>query len=255
MSSNRTPNAGSALYRSELSVTPLPEILATVDRYKAPGVVECRRGDEVKKIFLEEGQIVFATSSDRADSLGDRLLRDGKITQAQYDESVRLLRTTGKRQGTILADMKALEPKDLFVSLREQIQEIVWSIFAWTEGSVTFSPGREKHLEFVKLKIPVLQAVLQGVRRMPDARSLVARLGNKTTLLIRTGNNVEGIKLTNDEQALLDRVDGKRVLYELVNSPPLAASENARILYAFFAIELIAVTEPRQIKVQIKAPR
>jgi hypothetical protein len=42
------------------------------------------------------------------------------------------------------------------------------------------------------------------------------------------------------------------VLYELVNTPPLAASDNARILYAFFALGLIVPREPRQIKVQIK---
>jgi hypothetical protein len=254
-SSNRNRSADGAIYRTDLAQTPLPEILATIERYKAPGVVECRRGQDVKKIYLEDGQIVFATSSDRADSLGDRLLREGKITRNQYDESVRLLRETGKRQGVILAEMKAIEPKALFVSLRDQIQDIVWAVFAWSEGAVTFTPGREKHLEFVKLRIPVLQAVLQGVRRMPDARALVARLGSKATLLARTEAAVEGVKLSEEEQRLLDLVDGKRVLFELVNTPPLAASDNARILYAFFAVGLIGVAESRQIKVQIKAPK
>lgn len=252
-SSKGTRSADGALYRTELAQTPLPEILATIERYKAPGVIECRRGDEVKKIYLEDGQIVFASSSVRADSLGDRLLREKKITQSQYDESVKLLRQSGKRQGVILAEMKAIEPKALFVALRDQIQEIVWSVFAWREGNVTFTPGREKHLEFVKLRIPVLQAVLQGVERMPDARALVARLGSKATLLTRTGNAINGVKLNEDEQRLLDLVDGTRALFELVNSPPLARPENARILYAFFAAGLIAVAESRQIKVQIKA--
>ena len=58
--------------------------------------------------------------------------------------------------------------------------------------------------------------------------------------------------LNDDEQRLLDAVDAKRVLYELVNTPPLPSSDNARILYAFFALGLIVPREPRQIKVQLK---
>ncbi len=239
------------LYQSDLAQTPLPEILVTIHRYKAPGVVECRRGEETKRIYLDHGQIIFASSTDRHDSLGDKLLREGKITRQQYDESVRLL-SSGKRQGAILAEMKVLAPKDLFVAVREQIQEIVWSIFAWHDGTVLFTPGRDKHLEFVKIEISVPQAILQGVRHMPDARALVGRLGTKTTLFERTANKLEELALSADEQRLLDAVDGKRVLFELVSTPPLASADNARILYAFFALQLIALKQPKQIKVQVK---
>jgi len=240
-------------YQTDLAQTPLPEILFTIHRLKAPGMLECRRGDETKKIFFDNGQVIFASSSNIADSLGDKLLRDGKITREQYDESVRRLKTTGKRQGTILAEMKILEPKDLFISVREQIQQIVWSVFGWESGTVAFTPGRDKHLEFVKLQIPIPQAVLQGVRRMPDARALVARLGTRTTVLQRTDVASDELHLGADEQRLLDAVDGRNVLSELVATPPLTAGDNARILYAFFALGLIVVRRPTgQIKVQVK---
>ena len=245
--------APAPLYQSDLAQTPLPEILVTIHRHRAPGVIECRRNDdEVKHIFLDQGQIIFASSNRVSDSLGDKLLRDGRITREQYDESVERLKASGKRQGTILAEMKVLEPRDLFVAVREQIQEIVWSIFGWESGTVGFTPGRDKHLEFVKLAIPIPQAILHGVRRMPDARALVARLGVKTTLLERTSVAVTDVTLTADEQRLLDLADGKRALYELVTTPPLPSPENARILYAFFALQLVAVRTAQHIKVQVK---
>jgi hypothetical protein len=254
VSFNEQSPASTPQYQSDLAQTPLPEILFTIHRYKAPGVLECRRDDEVKRLFFDQGSVIFASSSSLADSLGDKLLREGRITQEQYDESVRLLKTSGKRQGTILAEMKILEPRDLFVAVRDQIQDIVWSIFAWEHGTVTFTPGRDKHLEFVKLEIPIPQAVMQGVRRMPDARALVARLGPRTTLLQKSDSIVDGLQLTNEEQHLLDACDGKQMLAELVNTPPLAAGENARILYALYALRLIVVRRsPGQIKVQLKA--
>jgi hypothetical protein len=253
VSANEESSSTNPQYQSDLAQTPLPEILFTIHHHKAPGMLECKHGDETKKIFFDNGQVIFAASSNIADSLGDKLLREGKITQEQYDESVRRLKTTGKRQGTILAEMKVLEPRDLFVSVREQIQEIVWSVFSWDKGTVGFSPGRDKHLEFVKLQIPIPQAVLQGVRRMPDARALVARLGTRTTVLQRSDSTIEGLHLRDDEQRLLDAADGRRVLSDLVATPPLAPGENARILYALFALRLLAVRRPTgQIKVQVK---
>lgn len=256
-SSNEHSPSPAPQYQTDLAQTPLPEILFTIHRHKAPGMLECRRPREtdveIKKIFFDQGQVIFASSSNIADSLGDKLLRDGKITREQYDESVRRLKATGKRQGTILAEMKILEPKDLFVSVREQIQEIVWSVFGWDKGTVAFSPGRDKHLEFVKLQIPIPQAVLQGVRLMPDARVLVARLGTRTTVLQRTETPSDDLHLGADEQRLLDAVDGRRVLSDLVNTPPLTPGENARILYALFALGLLVVRRPSgQIKVQVK---
>jgi hypothetical protein len=151
-----------------------------------------------------------------------------------------------------LIDMRVLEPKDLFVALREQIQEIVWSLYAWDSGVVEFTPGRDKHLEFVKIEIPIPQAILQGVRRMPDARSLVARLGTKTTLLERTENDAAvDLALSADERVVFDAIDGKTPLVDLVATPSLSAADNARILYGLFALQLIAVRQP--VRVQIKS--
>ncbi len=240
------------MYQTDLAQIPLPEILVTVHRYRAPGMIECRNGDVVKRIYLDRGEIIFATSNRLADSLGDKLLREGKITREQYDASIQLLRKTGKRHGVTLLEMKLLEPKDLFVSLRDQIQEIVWSVFEWTSGTVAFTPGREKHLEFVKIEISIAQAVLRGARHLPDAKRLLGRLGTRTTVLERTPNALLGSTLTPDEQSLLDAVDGRRTLFELVNRPPLLPGDSARILYALFALQLIAVKQAKTIKVQVK---
>jgi hypothetical protein len=110
-------------------------MLVTIHRYKAPGVIECRRGDVTKRIYLDRGHIIFATTNQISESLGDKLLREGKLTHEQYDDSVKLLRTTGKRHGVTLVEMKIITPQELFRAVREQLQEIVWSIFTWDSGA------------------------------------------------------------------------------------------------------------------------
>jgi hypothetical protein len=238
------------MFQTDLAQTPLPEMLVTIHRYKAPGVIECRQGEVVKRIYLDRGQIIFATTNQLSESLGDKLLREGKITREQYDDSVAMLRTTGKRHGVTLVEMNLITPQELFRAVREQLQEIVWSLFAWDHGAVTFAPGRDKALEFVKVELSIPEAIVRGVRAMPDPRALIARHGTRTTLLSRTEHPLEEVTLSAEEQKLLDTVDGKKPLFTLVATPPLSQADNARLLYAYFALQLIAVRQP--VKVQLK---
>ena len=75
------------VFRSDLEKTPLPEILATVNRYGVPGVLEVTQADVVKRVYLLDGDIIFATSTDRGESLGDYLVRTGEITEAELQQS------------------------------------------------------------------------------------------------------------------------------------------------------------------------
>jgi hypothetical protein len=243
-------------FRSDLGQTPLAEVLATVYRYRVPGIIECTRGEEIKRIYIDAGTIIFATSTNTVDSLGDRLLKAGRITRQQYDESVQRIGEGGKRQGSILVEMRALQPKALFVAVREQVQAIVWSIFPWEEGKVTFRPGRDKHLEFIKLEIPIPRAVLEGVAHS-EARSLIARLGSRATVFEQNPDaEKDDLKvLTAEEKAFLHEIDCKRALSDLTRLAPRSASDNARLLYAFSVLRLIRVKAPKQIKVHIRSSK
>lgn len=253
MSEGEQLNRGIPLYQTDLAETQLPEILLKVHHYKVPGVVECRRGDEVKRIYLDEGAIFFATTNQVTESLGDRLIREGRLSQSQYEDSVRHMRLTGMRHGVTLVNMGLLTKEQLFVTVREQLQEIIDLVFEWTSGAVAFTPGldKEKALEFVKLGLSIPNAILHGAPRMGDARSLVARLGSKATVFERTAVEYADLVLTAGEQLLLSSVSGKRTLYELV----MASAEpgrNAQTLFGFLSLQMIARRESRQVKVQIR---
>lgn len=248
-----SPEPEVPLYQTDLAQTPLPDILVKIYRYKAPGRIECRRADMLKRIYLDDGNIIFASTNLIAESLGDRLLRAGQITQDDYDESLRRVRESGKRHGVALVEMNLLTAAELFDAVRDQIEEILWSIFAWDSASVTFTPGREKHLEFVKVEIPVPEAIMRGVRKMPDARALLARMGTRTTLLEHTKERNVDVRLSADEEAMLSAATGKVPLSDLVNVPPNTPADNARILYGLYALGLVVPKE--RVKVQLKTSR
>lgn len=234
-------------FRGDLSKTPLPEVLQTVHHYKVPGVVVARRGEVEKKIYIWNGDVIFATSTDRHDSLGDVLLRAGTLTQEQFEESVRRLiadRVSGetRRHGAVLVDMGLLTPEQLFASVTQQVRDILFSVFDWEEGEVTFNVGRFRTDEIIQLEIPTRQAILEGVKAVRDARRLVSILGPSWTLFDPTYTPAEigDIALGPGEIRLLQHVDGTKTLRELVGLGPADAGFNAKLLYAFFVLRLIS---------------
>ncbi len=137
--------------------------------------------------------------------------------------------------------MGFIEPHELGSAVRKQVQSIVWSLFAWTSGSVTFRVGTFRDDEVYKIKIPTAKAILEGCRFLADPKDVTARLGGRGAILrpVKRPAHLERLNLEDEEQQLLKLTDGSRTLYELCEAGPLNPGVNARILYGLLAIELI----------------
>lgn len=242
------------LYEDELSNSPLPEILATIEKYKVAGVIIVKDEKFERKIYLNEGKIIFATSTNPDERLGEFLLYKGIITKEQYDESVIRLKRGEGRQGKILVDMKVLTPKELFLYVQEQITEIVYNLFNLNEGKVLFQIGKFKEEEIIKLSIPIKKAIFEGIKKIKDPKRCFQRLGSKTAIYepIFELKDILGLSLTTEETKLLQMVDGKKSLYEIITKGPFTQGMNARILYAFFVLHLISKKSDGVIKIQWK---
>ncbi|MHB8481793.1 MAG: DUF4388 domain-containing protein [Nitrospiria bacterium] len=112
----------------------LPDIFENLRVTKTTGVLKLHQGKAVKSLFFKEGRIIYASSSENEDRLGDILLKTGKINKEQYKISSDFIKKTGKRHGSILVEMGAITPKDLFEGLKRQIREIISSIILWDVG-------------------------------------------------------------------------------------------------------------------------
>jgi hypothetical protein len=229
-------------YRGDLRQTALPEMLFTIYLHRVPGVIECRRGEVLKKVVLRDGAVVHAASSDREDSLGTFLRRADRITADQHvlTDKIRA-NSSDKRHGELLIEHGVLSPALLYEGIQEQIRSIVWSLFSWEEGEVTFSIGEFEDDGMIRIHLPMRQVILQGVKRAPDARALVARLGRKETIFEPTWSTEDLIEVALDdiELKLLRLFDGRRTLYDVCTTGPYSPAENARLVYAFHVLRLI----------------
>lgn len=232
-------------YRGNLAETTLPEMLYTIDRFRVPGVVEARHGRVSKRVFVRGGYIIHAASTDREDSLGAYLHRQGSLASDVLQELSQKRQRSNKRFGVLLLERGLLSPAQVLDAIREQIESIIWSLFYWDEGDVTFELGELEAEDMVQIQLPIRQVIVEGIRRAPNAKALVARLGTKETILepcyevedlIETG-------LGESDFHILRSVDGRKSLYRLCSLEGKPAGEIAKLLYAFQVLHLVRPQE------------
>jgi hypothetical protein len=225
-------------YRGDLSTLPLPEILATIDRYRVPGVVSISRGGRVRRVSVDDGLVIFAASNEREAGLAAFLLKQGVLDAETAFEAQERRARDGLRMGQVLLQMGILTPERLNAAIAGQIREIVIGAFEWDAGEAVFEIGARRSADFVRVELPIPELIVEGIRATVNVKRLVRRLGSAQTVLER----VPGPQLSlfsAPEQSFYQAVDGKTPLQRLSARGPASQTENVRLLYAFFCFGLL----------------
>ena len=230
-------------YRGDLGVTPLPEILATIERYRVPGALSVTRGDAHRRIYLDRGLVVFATSDEREVRLGNFLIRHGTLPEDAVANAEARLAGDGIRLGQILVRLELLDQATLDAAVAEQVREILWGAFDWDSGEVVFEVGARRSDEAIRIDLPIAEVIVEGVRRAENVRRFVDRLGSGHGVLEQAEAPLTPGLFTPDEIALRGMVDGRLPVQMLCQKGPGSVAENARLLYAFFCLDLVRVKE------------
>lgn len=243
-------------YRSDLRQTTLPEILFTIHHHRVPGMMEATREGIRKRVWVRSGSVIHASSTDRADSLGAFLRRHDRISPDVHAATVKARAQTGRRFGSLLVEGGHLSPGEVYRGIVGQIEEIVWSLFTWEEGEITFRISEFEDQDMIRIHLPLRHVIVEGIKRAPSARALAVRMGRKETVLepcFRVEDLIE-IGLDPDQWRLLSLVNGKRSFFELCSIGPWTAAENAKVLYSFLVLQLIRRSdlEPGAIKIRLR---
>ncbi len=238
--------------RRSLQEVSLPALLRPLVRQKRTGVLRMTRGAITKTVYLSEGRLIFATSADPDDRLGERLLVKGLITYRNYEDSVRALRA-GKRQGTILVENGAIRSKDLIAGVTEQVQEIIYSLFGWEEGECEFVEGNLPSREVIVLRMSTGDLILEGIRRIHSwsrIRTGVGPLDQKYTLNGEATSLVGGLSLPKLEMNLVATLDGPAILEEICASTRQSDFLVCRAVWGLWAAGILD-----RIPQDVEAPR
>jgi DnaJ-domain-containing protein 1 len=150
---------------------PFPLVLHHLHGMRASGVLQLVTGKKRKAIQLRDGYPLAVRSNMLRETLGQFLVRAGRITKAELDECL-VQMGGGKRQGEVLVAMDVLSETEVVEMLREQADEKIFEIFSWESGSFQFERGRAlSRANLLGVDRSPANLILEGIRlRFPLER-------------------------------------------------------------------------------------
>ena len=221
---------------------PLADLLGMVHGAGKSGFLYLTHADHAKAVYLHRGEVVFATSNLKVDRLGECLLRAGVVTLEQLREAERL-HTPPARFGLVFVEQGMLTPRELWHGVKYQVEEIVRSLFAYTDGTLYFWEGEVQPDNVVRLSLPTRRLVAEGVQRRDE-------LARFLTLLEDPRVEIEPLdgepNLASSEREVLAALQHARRFPELcerVGLDPLAAARTVQLLRLVGAVRIARVRD------------
>ena len=163
----RAPPAPSAPLEASgrLADREFADIIHDVHARRWTGLITLNHLGVEKSVRVEDGQLVFASSSSRDDRLGDVLLRRGGITLDQYIAAGNAV-TRNKRLGTVLVEQGALDPREMVKGLRRGKVSACAVIMGGTLGA---RAGIGKARDLLRAQKECCTAARNNITRTPNS--------------------------------------------------------------------------------------
>jgi hypothetical protein len=219
----------------------LADLLQMLHSSAKSGFLFFETGEHAKAVYLNHGEVVFATSNQMVDRLGQCLLRAGTITSEQFRDA-RSAFKPGTRFGKILVERGYLTPRQLWNGVRLQIEEIVRSLFSYGAGTVLFWEGEVRPDNVVRLALPTRRLVAEGLQQRDELLKFLAWLEDPRTRL----EQLHGPKLSGTEQAIYEAIQGEFRFREVCRKAGIDPLSGARTIRLLRLLGAVKVTRPEE---------
>jgi CheY-like chemotaxis protein len=237
------PTDGSHAGEVRALAAPFAHALMELWRGRETGVLRCVSALDNRCVYVGNGRPIFARSERNSDRLDQMLVRAGTITPEQAQKSLELQqRTPNRRIGQILVEMGALRLEELHAAVKQQVQNLVLSLFTWVEGSYQFEPGPLPTQEAITLDWDTPGAVLQGLRGLP-LNYIRPLAPSRDAVIERTDDRglLRELQLNSAEQKLLALLVGRHPMEQLLQLDFIANETLIRGVVTFAALGLVVV--------------
>lgn len=228
-----------------LSNIPFPRVLAYFSFLEQSGTLILEDGKIEKRIVFKKGIPVSVEGAIRGETLGQIFLSAGKIDEITLENAIQTAIGSSKRFGEILIEAGAITPHDLYEAILKQAENKILEIFSWNEGSFTFSldtPGKKDELE-ININVPEL--VVKGITQYWEDQALQDEFAESIELIVFpvSGGYERAQRMVSVPKALrlLNRINGKKQLKQIVAESVLERTETLQVLLALMILEAIVL--------------
>src|SRR5262245_62071825 len=250
----------------------LADIFQLIGLQRKTGVLTLRTKDDTVTVTFLDGKVVGADSLNHRleNRLGHVLIKSGLLQQDQLNRALEIQKETLQRLGFILTHYGIISSDSLKHAIQLQILQIVYRLFRWKDGDYHFS--QETTIEYDRDHVVPITAesILMEGARMIDEWPIIEKrirsydmvfrkkLTDQEIVVVgadeadeidfdgdaghgrrRRGLGGERIRISQEEKAIYDLVDGTVTVGDIVEVSRLSEFDTNKALYELLTRDLI----------------
>jgi CheY-like chemotaxis protein len=232
----------------DLSAIPLAEVLLLLGQQEQQGVLVVTRGNAQVELYFRAGLVELGTARGVPEEflLGFFVLADNMMTKEDFDAFLAGRGGEGEVHllGAELVKQGKISDEDLKSVLKKQTCELVYEMLRWKHGKFSFrgmadlSPVARQ----ASLALSVDGILMEGFRRVDEWHLIEREIDDFDLVLLRNEEAVARMgkgRLTREELAVLELVNGKNSVKDIVRQSRMGSFEVSKLLYRLLSIRLV----------------
>lgn len=245
-----TGKEGPAL-SGDLGAVAISEVLSLLQEQTQTGCLRILRGEARVELYLRRGKIDFAGAGGVSEEflLGRFAVEGGDLTPDTLTEVLDQRAHATIKPGLFGADLLArglLTVAQLRQAMTRQTSELVYEALRWSEGKFFFHVLGEGDLPDLArdaaLEIPIDMLLLEGFRQVDEWRVIEREIDSFELVFVPNEAKIAEVargKLTRDEIAVVEMVNGRNPVKDIIRELRMGSFDVSKILYRLLRTKLI----------------
>jgi DNA-binding response OmpR family regulator len=240
-----------AALAGDLKIVPLAEVLLLLSQQEQSGVLGITRDHGLLELHFHEGKVMLGTATGVPEEflLGRFILQEKLMTRESLELFLKDHAGTSSLMGSALVKAALISLEDLKKVIRQQTCELVYELLRWAEGKFAFRATADQSALAAEaaLGLNVDSILMEGFRRVDEWHLIEREIDNFATVYLRNEDAVTRMgrsRLTREELAILELVNGKNTVKEIIRQSRMGSFDVSKMLYRLLSIKLIRERVP-----------
>ena len=178
------------------------------------GVLKVRNEDKEIRIYMKDGEIIYATGSHKKDRLGK-----------------------------VLIEQDIISPQRLKDTIQQQIEFLIFNLFLWNQGEFEYEDAALNTKGMIVARINVVSLLFEASRKIDEIAVLKKQIPSDMLVYRLTGKisgkDNDQVTLTAAELRIMGLVDGHRSLRQVIRDGGFDEYSGYKTVYSLLSSGLI----------------
>jgi len=116
----------------------LSSILQLLAQDKKTGILTIAEQDRIVRVYIKNGNIIYAVGSQKEVRLGYLLRTKGIISAEELQKALALAKQRNEKLGKILVEKGFISLETLKKFIHQQVRDILYDLFLWKQGDFEY---------------------------------------------------------------------------------------------------------------------